>query len=76
MEMIVLLVPILIMLSLSIAAFVFWLRMHVHCLRGESPNKIVWVVTILLLNFLGALLYRVIEYPRTALESVEAQQSA
>lgn len=50
--------------AIALAGAVFWLMMLIHCLRGDSPNKIVWVLVLLLLNLLGAVLYRVIEYPR------------
>jgi hypothetical protein len=29
----------------------------VDCLKGDNPNKVVWVIVIILLPFLGSILY-------------------
>ena len=42
---------------LSLVWFVLWIVALVDCLRGSSPNKVAWVVVILLLPILGSILY-------------------
>ena len=43
----------------GIAAFVFWLWVLIDILKSEftGPNKIVWLVAVVLLPLLGAVLY-------------------
>jgi len=36
---------------------IFWVVALVDCIRGNSPNKLLWVVLIILLPFLGTVLY-------------------
>jgi len=50
----------LVMLMLSLALTAFWIWMLVDCVRNRnigSDEKVVWVVVIALLHFLGALIY-------------------
>jgi hypothetical protein len=50
----------LIALAVGVALFVFWIWMLVDCIKNERLNqteKIVWVLVIILLHFLGALIY-------------------
>ena len=42
---------------ISVACLVLWLVALIDCLRGSSPNKVVWVIVIILLPFLGSILY-------------------
>ena len=42
---------------ISVVWFVLWLVALVDCLRGSSPNKVVWVIGISLLPILGSILY-------------------
>lgn len=42
---------------LSILWFVLWIVALVDCIRSNNPNKIVWVIVIILLPFLGSILY-------------------
>ena len=42
---------------LSVLCFLFWIVALVDCLKGNNPNKIVWVIVIILLPFLGSILY-------------------
>jgi len=45
---------------LGILVFVFWIWMLVDCLQNsrlQGTEKIVWVLVIVLLYFLGALIY-------------------
>ena len=39
---------------------VLWIVALVDCLKGSNPNKLVWVIVIILLPFLGSILYFVI----------------
>jgi len=50
---------ILIGLTLGVAALAFWIWMIVDCATNEpaSNEKIVWLLVIVLLHFLGALIY-------------------
>lgn len=41
----------------SLLWFVFWIVALVDCLRSSNPNKVVWVIVIILLPFLGSILY-------------------
>ena len=44
---------------LAVAAFVFWLWVLIDILKSEfeGANKIVWLLTVILLPLLGAVLY-------------------
>ncbi|MDB6168111.1 MAG: cls [Verrucomicrobia bacterium] len=42
---------------LSILWFVLWIVAIVDCARSRNPNKVVWIIVIILLPFLGSLLY-------------------
>lgn len=45
---------------ITVAVFVFWIWMLVDCIKNERLNqteKIVWVLVIIFLHFLGALIY-------------------
>lgn len=51
--------PILVFLVVIVGS-VFWLWMLVDCIRNTRLNdteKIIWVLVVLLLHFIGALLY-------------------
>jgi len=37
--------------------FIFWLVALVDCLRGNSANKVGWIIVIIRLPFLGPFLY-------------------
>ena len=57
----------LLMASLTIAAFVFWIWMLVDCVmnRGiDLTEKVVWAVIIALTHFIGALIYFIAARPR------------
>jgi len=50
----------LIIIALNLALFAFWIWMLIDCLTHESSegnDKIIWVLVIVLLNFIGALIY-------------------
>ena len=42
---------------LSILWFVLWIVAIVDCAKGNSPNKVLWIIVIILLPFLGSILY-------------------
>jgi uncharacterized membrane protein len=42
---------------ISVLWFVLWIVALVDCIRGNSPNKVVWIIVIILLPFLGSILY-------------------
>jgi hypothetical protein len=42
---------------LSLVWFVLWLWALIDCLRTPGANKIVWILVIILLPFLGSILY-------------------
>ena len=42
---------------ISIVWFVLWILALVDCLRSNNPNKLVWVIVIILLPILGSILY-------------------
>ena len=42
---------------ISILWFILWIVALIDCLKGNSPNKVVWVIVIILVPFLGSILY-------------------
>lgn len=42
---------------LSILWFILWIVALVDCLKGNGPNKVVWILVIILLPFIGSILY-------------------
>jgi hypothetical protein len=40
-----------------ILCVVLWVVALIDCLRSSNPNKVVWVIVIILLPFLGSILY-------------------
>lgn len=42
---------------LSVVWFILWIVALVDCLKSNNPNKVVWVIVIILLPFLGSILY-------------------
>ena len=63
-------IPLLFMLlfgCLGLVGFVFWIWMLVDCLTKEASegnDKIIWVLVIVLLNWLGALIYLCVRRPQ------------
>lgn len=41
----------------GLLCFVFWIVALVDCIKGNSPNKVLWIIVIILLPFLGTILY-------------------
>lgn len=42
---------------ISVIWFILWIMALVDCIKGNSPNKVVWIIAIILLPFLGSILY-------------------
>jgi len=42
---------------LSVLWFVLWIAAIVDCVRSNNPNKVVWIIVIILIPFLGSILY-------------------
>jgi len=42
---------------LSILWLVLWIVAIVDCVKSSNPNKVVWIIVIILLPFLGSILY-------------------
>ena len=42
---------------IAVLCFIFWIVALVDCIKSSSPNKLLWIIVILLLPFLGTLLY-------------------
>jgi hypothetical protein len=42
---------------ISILCLVMWIVALVDCLKSNSSNKIVWIIVIILLPFLGSILW-------------------
>lgn len=51
---------------LSILWFVLWIVALVDCIKSSNPNKVVWVLVIILLPFLGSILYFLVGRNRIA----------
>ena len=57
----------LIALALSIAGFAFWLWMLVHAITNkglDDTEKIVWVLVIIFLPFIGSIIYFLLGRPK------------
>ena len=55
-----LLLLLLVLLPLAALCFVFWIWMPIHAIQNkglDQTEKIVWVLVIALLHFLGAVIY-------------------
>ncbi|MEX1027856.1 MAG: PLD nuclease N-terminal domain-containing protein [Candidatus Paceibacterota bacterium] len=63
-------IPVLFMLlfgCLSLVALVFWIWMLVDCLTkepSEGNDKLIWVLVIVLLSWVGALIYLFVRRPQ------------
>jgi hypothetical protein len=51
---------------IAVLCFVFWIVALVDCLGSNNPNKVLWVVLIVLLPFLGTILYFALGKPARA----------
>ena len=55
--------------GLGVAACVFWIWMLIHAITNkgiDSIEKLIWVIVILCLHFLGGLIYFFIGRPKAA----------
>jgi hypothetical protein len=41
---------------LSVLWFVLWIMAIIDCAKGNNPNKVVWIIVIILVPFLGSIL--------------------
>jgi len=56
--------------ALSLAAFAFWLWMLIHAITNKGltdGEKIVWVLVVIFLPFLGSVLYFLLGRPKGGL---------
>lgn len=42
---------------LSVLWFILWIVALVDCIKSNNPNKVIWIIVIILLPFLGSILY-------------------
>ena len=42
---------------IGLLCFIFWIVALIDCIKGNSPGKVVWIIVIILLPFLGTILY-------------------
>ncbi len=42
---------------IAVLCFIFWIVALVDCIKSSNPNKLLWIIVIILLPFLGTLLY-------------------
>jgi Phospholipase_D-nuclease N-terminal len=42
---------------ISVLCLVMWIMALVDCLKSSSSNKLVWIIVIILLPFLGSILW-------------------
>jgi hypothetical protein len=42
---------------LSILCFILWIVALVDCIKSSNPNKVVWIIVIILVPILGSILY-------------------
>jgi hypothetical protein len=76
MEIIMLMAMFLIGLPLVLALFAFWIWMLISAIQNKGlteGEKIVWVLVIVLLHWLGALLYFFIGHPKRHTPSAPPQ---
>jgi hypothetical protein len=41
----------------GVLCFVFWLVALIDCIKSSNPNKVIWIIVIILLPILGSILY-------------------
>lgn len=42
---------------LYIVCVALWIFALIDCIKSNNPNKIIWIIVIILIPFLGSLLY-------------------
>jgi len=61
------LLTILFMLTFGFGAFVLWIWTLLDCIKNEPSegnDKVVWVVVIAVMNWIGALIYLIVRRPQ------------
>ena len=61
---IIILLPI---LALSLGAFILWIWTLIDCIKNEPAegnDKIIWILLIVLTNWVGALIYLIVRRPQ------------
>jgi uncharacterized BrkB/YihY/UPF0761 family membrane protein len=48
---------IMVMPLVAIAGFIFWLLMLIDAIQNQEENKVMWIILLIFLNFLGAIIY-------------------
>ena len=51
---------------IALLCFIFWIVALVDCIGSSNPNKLLWIILIILLPFLGTILYFLIGKTRAA----------
>ncbi len=57
----------LVFLALGVLAFIFWIWMLIHAITNHGlsgTEKVVWVLVVIFLHFLGALIYFFVGRPK------------
>lgn len=52
---------VMVMSILAIFCFIFWLKTLIYVIKNQEKDKIVWVLTLILLGIVGALIYYFVE---------------
>jgi uncharacterized RDD family membrane protein YckC len=50
---------------IAVLVFIFWIVALIDCIGSNNPNKVLWIILIILLPFLGTILYYLIGKTRT-----------
>lgn len=66
-EIVVMLLAMLVLLPIALAIFAFWIWMLISACQNKGltdGEKIAWVLVIVLVHFLGALIYFFVGHPK------------
>jgi len=50
---------------ISVLWFILWMVALVDCIRSNNPNKVVWILVIILVPFIGSILYFILGKSQT-----------
>jgi cytochrome bd-type quinol oxidase subunit 2 len=50
---------------IGLLLFIFWIVALVDCIRSNNSNKLLWIILIILLPFLGTILYFILGKSRS-----------
>ena len=42
---------------IGVLCLILWLVALIDCIKSNNPNKVLWIILIILLPFLGSILY-------------------